>query len=188
MHFAFYNALTRRITARLVFIIGLFLMFFGSAFLLGSLAGISRVSVLTSFFFVIIGCLCAVFAIKLNKRSLYLFFAAFFLQVGLFLFLAALGIITVVISQAWPLISVFSGLALIPAGWRRYGALRNRYLVPGIAFVVLGCMLMVFSFRMVPFSFSHFMLSWWPLLVVLAGLMLVLLALGGKKDSGAEKP
>jgi hypothetical protein len=175
--------LTRRTAARIVFIIGFFLMFFGSAFLLGSLSEASRLSVLVSFFFVILGVGCAVLAIKLNKRSLYLFFAAFFLLVGLFLFLSALSIIPFSFSQAWPLLSVFSGIALFPAGWHRYGAFRSRYVVPSIAFAALGSVLMVFSLDLVSFSFAQFMKNWWPLLVVLAGLILVLISLGTNNNT-----
>jgi hypothetical protein len=185
---ASYPVLARRVTARIVFIIGLFLMLLGSCFLLGSLAEASQLSVLTAFFFVIAGCLCAVFAIKLNKRVIYLFFAAFFMLVGFFLFLTALGIIPVTITKAWPLISVFSGLALIPSGWRYYGTFRSRYMVPSVAFVILGCVLLVFSFDVVPFSFSQFILHWWPFLVALAGILLVLLSLGARNNAGDGKP
>ncbi|AEF83939.1 putative membrane protein [Treponema primitia ZAS-2] len=172
-----------KITARIVFFFGLLLMFIGSAFLLGTRGGTTPFSVLRAFFFVIIGVLFAFFAIKLNKRSLYLFFATFFLLVGLFLFLSALQIIPFSFSQSWPLLSVFSGLALLPAGWHHFGAVRIRYVVPAIAFVFLGCMLMIFSFRVVPFSFKQFVVDWWFLFVVLAGLLLVLLSLGTKKKS-----
>jgi cell division protein FtsW (lipid II flippase) len=175
--------ITARVTARIIFLIGLLLMFFGSAFLLGTLEGTTRFSILRAFFFVIIGALCAFFAIKLNKRSIYLFFAAFFLLVGFFLFLSALHIIPFSFSQLWPLLSIFAGLALLPAGWRHFGSFRSRYVVPSVVFVLLGCTLMLFSFRMVPFSFKHFVISWWPLLVVLIGLILVLLSLGTKNNS-----
>jgi hypothetical protein len=176
----------RRIIARFIFIIGLFLMFLGSAFLLGSLAGSSRVSVLAAFFFILVGSGCAVLAIKLNKRSTYLFFAALFMLVGFFLFLSALGIIPAAFSKAWPLLSIFSGLALFPAGWHRYGSFRSRYVVPSLAFVFLGSILLIFFFDMVPFSFSQFMINWWPLLVVLGGLMLVLISLGTKNNAGDQ--
>jgi hypothetical protein len=178
----------RKITARLIFIIGLLLMFLGSAFLLGTLEGTSHLSIFRAFFFFIIGVLFAVFAIKLNKRSLYLFFAAFFLLVGLFLFLSALRLIRASFTQAWPLLSVFAGLALIPAGWHRFGAIRIRYMVPAVVFVILGCALMIFSFDIVPFSFRQFVINWWPLLIVLAGLVLVLISLGTKNNSADLKP
>ncbi|MDR3170990.1 MAG: hypothetical protein LBU17_05090 [Treponema sp.] len=156
-------------------------MFLGSAFLLGHLVGISRISILLAFFFVILGSGFAVLAIKLNKRSLYLFFAAFFILVGFFLFLSALSIFPVTFAQDWPLLSVFSGLALFPAGWHRYGALRSHYVVPSLAFVILGSVLLIFSFKVIPFSFAQFILNWWPIIVVLAGLILVLISLGTKK-------
>jgi hypothetical protein len=174
------NFFTRRTAAGFIFIIGLLLMFLGTAFLLGSLVEISQTSVLFSFFFVILGVGFAVLAIKLNKRSLYLFFAAFFLQVGFFLFLSALHIIPVTVSRSWPLVSVFSGIALFPAGWHRYGVFSIRYVVPTVAFIISGSALLVFSFNLVSFSFSQFVKRWWPLLVLLAGFILVLVSLSAK--------
>jgi hypothetical protein len=176
-----------KIIARLVFIIGLLLMFLGTAFLLGTLEGTSGFFVLGAFFFVIIGALFAFFAIKLNKRSTYLFFATFFLMVGLFLFLSALHIIPIAFSQDWPLLSVFAGLALFPSGWHRYGSFRSRYAVPSILFVVLGCVLLIFSFDIVSFSFAQFILNWWPLLIVLAGMLLTLISLGTKNNAAGRK-
>ena len=176
------SRLIRRFTANLVFFAGLFLMVLGISFLLGVLEGASRISVFVAFLLVVAGALCAMFAIKLNKQPYYLFFASVFMMTGLFLFLSALGIITMPIPRSWPLVSVFSGLALLPMGWRRYGTLRKHYIVSSCAFVILGCVLLVFSLQMVPFSFRRFMQDWWPLLVLFGGLTLVLISLGGRKS------
>ena len=176
------SRLIRKFTANLVFIVGLFLMILGISFLLGFLEGTSRISIFFSFLLVVAGAFCAVLAIKLNKSPTYLFFASFLMMAGIFLFLSALGIISLPFSRAWPLLSVFSGIALLPASWRRYGVLRKRYVVSSIAFVVLGCVLLIFSLRMVPFSFSQFIRAWWPLLFVLGGLNLVLISFGGGKS------
>ncbi|MDR1128893.1 MAG: hypothetical protein LBL20_06235 [Treponema sp.] len=176
----------RRLAARLVFFSGLLLMLLGCAFLLSTIAGISRVSVITAFFSIIIGSACAFSAVKLNKRSLYLFFATFFILVGFFLFLSSLRIIPMALENWWPSVSVFAGLALIPAGWHFYGIIKIRYLVPAVAFIVLGAMLLIFSLDMVTFSFKQFILNWWPLLIAIAGILLVLVSLGtkgGSKDS-----
>jgi len=180
----------RRFAAHTVFIAGLILMMLGIIFLLGTMTGISRLSVLWSFLFVIVGALCAVFAIKLNKRVAYLFFASFFILVGSFLFLSALKIIPITLIQGWPLLSVFAGLALLPAGWRHYRAVSYRYLIPSVAFVILGCILLVFSFKVAPFSFRRFIINWWPLLLVISGIILVLLSLGSKGNgkTGKEDP
>jgi hypothetical protein len=167
----------RKAAAGYVFMLGLLLMLLGSALLLASMTEASRLSVLGSFLVVITGAAFAVFAIKLNRRSVYLFFAAFFIQMGLFLFLSAVHVISEPFSRLWPLLSVFAGLSLLPSGWHRYHVLKSRYVVPAGAFVFLGCMMLLFSLKMVPFSFSRFIRAWWPLLIILAGLVLMLIAL-----------
>jgi hypothetical protein len=180
-----YSKAARRMAARLSFFIGLLLMFLGAVFLLGSLEGSSRVSVMAAFLLVLFGAFCAFYAIRLNKRSFCLFAAAFFLMAGVFLFLQAIRIIPFSFSQAWPLLSVFSGLALLLAGRRRHGGFSSRFFVPSCAFVILGCVMLVFSFDVVPFSFSRFILEWWPLLFALCGLVLILISLGTKSSSVA---
>ena len=179
-----HRLVTRRTTARFVFIIGFFLMILGSAFLIGSLIKISRVSIISSFLLIFLGISCAVFATKLNWRSLYFFFAALFVQIGLFLFLHTVHIIPVRLSRTWPLLSVFSGIALFPAGWHRYGVPKISYIVPSVAFIVLGTALMIFSLNIVSFSLAQFIRNWWHLLLMLAGLILVLLSLGTKQGTG----
>jgi len=173
----------RRFAAQIVFITGIIFMILGIFYLLGNMTGISRLSVFWSFLFVIIGALCAVLAIKLNKRPVYLFFASFFILMGSFLLLSALQIIPITLAQGWPLLSVFAGLALLPAGWRHYRAVSYRYLIPSLAFAALGCILLFFSFKVAPFSFRRFIISWWPLLLVITGIILVLLSLSSKGNS-----
>ena len=169
-----------------VFIIGLFLMILGITFLLGSMERTSRVSVFFAFLLVVAGAFCAVLAIKLNRRSSYLFFASFFLMAGIFLLLSALGIIPLPFSRAWPLLSVFSGLALLPVGWRRCSGFSPRYFVSSCAFVALGCVLLIFSLHMVPFSFKQFIYTWWPLLLVLGGITLVLISVVARYNPGSR--
>lgn len=176
------SRIIRKVTANVVFVVGLLLMILGVSFLLGVLEGASRISVFVAFLLVIAGAFCAVFAVRLNKRPAYLFFAALFMMTGFFLFLSALGIIDLPIARAWPLLSVFSGLALIPMGWRRSGTLRMRYIVASAAFVILGCTLLVFSLRIVPFSFRQFIYNWWPLFLLFGGLNLVLISLGSRES------
>ena len=179
---------TRRVAAWAVFILGFTLMLLGLIFLLGSVAGVSRFSIFLAFILIIIGSLFAILAIKLNKQAAYLFFAAFFIMVGFFVFLSALGLIPrSIFFRAWPLISVFSGLALFPAGWRHYGAFRSIFVVPSCVFLLLGLILLIFSFRLVTFSFKQFMLDWWPLMVVLVGIILILGSFGVRDGSKEHK-
>ena len=175
----------RRVAAHIVFITGLFFMILGITFLLGTMTGISRLSVMWSFLSVIIGALFAILAIKLNKRTVYLFFASFFILIGCFLFLSALRIIPFGLAEGWPLLSVFAGLALLPAGWRHYRYVSYRYLIPAVAFMALGFILLIFSFKVAPFSFKRFIITWWPLVFVVSGIILILLSLSSRGKPSA---
>jgi hypothetical protein len=180
----------RRLAARFAFYAGLLLMAFGSAFLFGAAEGGSQFSIFLSFICVVIGCFFTGLAVSLNKKGLYLFFAALFLMTGLYLFLSALRIIQAPVRQTWPLISIFVGLALLPAGWRRCGGFgirfSVRFLVPAVVFGVLGCILLLSSFDIVDFSFSRFVRTWWPLFIVLGGLIAVLTALAAGRADDAQ--
>jgi hypothetical protein len=156
----------------------------GTVFLLGALTGVSRFSLFWSCLFLIIGGLFTVIATKISKRAIYLFSAFFFLFTGLFFFFSGLRVIPLSLSQGWPLFSGFAGLALVPAGWRHCKGIRIRYFIPALAFILLGFVLLPFSFDLVSFSFKRFMIDWWPLFLVLAGLVLVLLSLGNNKKNG----
>jgi hypothetical protein len=164
----------RSVSARVIFSVGIVFMVGGVLALFAAIQGISRLSVIIPVFFLAAGAGFAIYAIKLRKRSLYLFFASYFLLIGFFLVLLALKVLPIPFSQSWPLLSVFAGLSLIPAGWHRFTRIHMAYLLPALAFIMLGCVLLFFSLDLAPWSFKQFMLDWWPLLVALAGLILVL--------------
>jgi hypothetical protein len=175
---------TRRFATRTVFYVGLLLMLLGTVFLLDALIGISRFSLISSCLFLIIGGLFMVIATKISKNPVCLFLALFFLLMGLFFFFSGLRVIPLRFSQSWPLFSIFAGLALVPAGWRHFKAIRIRYFIPALAFILLGFLLLPFSFRLVSFSLKRFVIDWWPLFMVLIGLILVILSVGTNKKNG----
>jgi hypothetical protein len=183
-----HSTVTRRFVARLIFISGILLMLVGSVFLLTAFPGTSRRSALAAFLFIIIGALFIFLVAKLNKRSLYLFAAVLFLQVGFFLLLFALEIIPLSFSQSWPVFSIFTGLAMFPSGWNRYRKLQPGYLVSSLAFVILGGILLLFSLNVVRFPFKRVILEWWPLILFLSGLILVFVSLGTKNKPEDIKP
>ena len=181
------SSFPRKFTARLVFIIGVFLLIFGITFLFSD-DDRPWVSIFFALILSISGVVCAFLALKLNKQASYLFFASFFLMSGIFLFAFGLGVIPLPFSRIWPLLSVFSGLALLPVGWKRTGGFSTRYLVSSLFFVLMGLALLVFSLRIVPFSFRQFIMDWWPMLFVFGGLTLALVSLSARniKDNAVE--
>jgi hypothetical protein len=172
----------KRKSARIIFYVGLILMLAVCVFLIHSYATIPRLQIFGTFLIMLIGGFCAILAIKMKKRSFYLFLATFFILTGLFLLFKVLGLITLTMVQSLPLLSLFAGFSLLPTGLHHYNALKRTYLIPSVSFIVLGGFLLLFSLKVTHFSFRQFMLEWWPVLVLMAGIMLVLLSLSGKKE------
>ena len=173
--------LKKTAASRVVFALGLLCMVGGILSLFAAVQGFSRLSVVIPFLFLIAGVILAVCAIKLQKRSIYLFFACLFLLVGFFLFLLALKIVPIPFSRAWPLLSIFAGLSLIPSGWRRFTRFHAAWVLPTAVFIGLGCVLLVFSLKLAPWSFKQFILDWWPIVVVLAGFTLFFVSISHRK-------
>ncbi len=178
----------RRLVAETALLLGFSSTIMGLAILLITAGGGSRVAAVPASLFVIAGAFLAFTAVKLRRSSRYLFVAAFFLQIGVLLLLVASGAVVGPLGRLWPCLSIFAGLALIPSGWYRYGVARARFMVPSFTFVALGVVFLVFSFDLVPFSFKRFFLTWWPLLLLFAGLIVTLASLAAGGDSEERGP
>ena len=171
-----------KLTAKAAFVAGIIFMMLGITFLLGSMEQASVISIFMAFSLLVSGGFCAALAIRLNKRSMYLFFACLLMMTGIFIFLVALGILPLTIQRSWPMLSIFSGLALLPVGWRSHGRVHPRYFISSCAFVLLGFALMGFSLRIIPYSFMAFVHTWWPLIFLLGGFTLVLTSISSRKE------
>jgi hypothetical protein len=182
------KGLMRRLVAETVMLLGFSSTIMGFAILLISAGGGSRVAAVPAALFVIAGAVLAFTAVKLRRSARYLFVAAFFLQIGFLLLLVASGALDSPLSRLWPCLSIFAGLALIPAGWHRYRQARVRFVVPALAFVTLGAAFLLFSFGLIPFSFKRFFLAWWPLLLLFAGLIVTLVSFAAGEDTEERGP
>ena len=68
---------------------------------------------------------------------------------------------------------VIFGISLMPAGIYNFKRLRSIYLFPAITMILLGVFFMLFSLDIVKMSFAEFFINWWPLLLLIAGVLLV---------------
>ncbi|MCX7656708.1 MAG: DUF5668 domain-containing protein [Treponemataceae bacterium] len=162
---------------RLLFTLGVSFTILGSILCLSILKGVSKLVVLPAAFFLIMGALFAYAAVQVTRKSGYLYFSAFCFQVGILVLGLALEIIPIPFYRLWPFLSIIAGLSFIPVirfNKRKPVAV---FLVPAITFVAIGLILLMFSFHVVDFSFRRFLLTWWPLFLLIGGLMLFLISL-----------
>jgi hypothetical protein len=179
----------KQLHSRSLLVTGIILALAGSLFLLSSLAVVVNLPIVVSIIIIIIGGLLMVLTIKLKKSSVFLFIAIFQLSIGVYLLLLFSRIFAPAFTFAasWPLISILAGVSLFPSGWRHYRAVKFFYAIPALAFVVLGGVLLLFSTRLVAISFKQFMLRWWPLIIIIAGVFLIVLSFfGGKGQHQAD--
>jgi hypothetical protein len=183
--------LTRKAAAGIALFCGFSFMMIGLAVFLASAVGRPRAGAVLAAVCVILGSLLAFAAVSLHRRSRYLFAASLVIQFGLLILLAALGLVQSPWTRWWPLAAVFSGTSLLPAGWHRFGRPRASFMVPAAGFLLLGGVFLIFSFRVVPQSFKAFFIAWWPLLLLLSGVVLTLASLsarGSGEPPGPARP
>jgi hypothetical protein len=82
----------------------------------------------------------------------------------------------------WPAFMGIVGISLIPYGARYRRTIRVTLVVPGIILIVLAGVFLLFSLSIVKQSFSEFVISWWPLVLVFMGIILIGSGWVGRKE------
>jgi hypothetical protein len=87
--------------------------------------------------------------------------------------------------QSWPLIMAVAGLSCLIAGFIYFGKAKALFIAPAAGFIFLGLLFCLFSFHLVDVSFRHFVITWWPSLLI-AGAIVLLIAYGlSRRRSGS---
>ena len=92
---------------------------------------------------------------------------------GLFFLLVETVIGWEALEQAWPAFMLITGLSLLAWGMRLKPKARTAIIVPGLFIAALGVLLFPFSLQRHPGSLAAFVGRWWPLVLVVIGLVLV---------------
>ena len=112
------------------------------------------------------------------------------LFMGLLLFLTGAFILlmntvvpdTLTLKELWPVFMGIVGASLIPYGARYRRTVRVTLVIPGVILIVLMGVFLLFSLGVVKQSFSEFVISWWPLILVFMGVTLITSGWVGKKQ------
>jgi hypothetical protein len=77
------------------------------------------------------------------------------------------------LERAWPAFMLITGLSLLAWGQRLKPKARTAIIVPGVFIAALGLLLFPFSLQRQRGGLAAFVGRWWPLVLVVIGLMLV---------------
>jgi hypothetical protein len=86
------------------------------------------------------------------------------------------------LKDLWPAVMGIVGISLIPYGARYRRTIRVTLVIPGIILIVLSGVFLLFSLSIVKQSFAEFVISWWPLVLVFMGIILIGSGWVGRKE------
>ncbi|MFP4152245.1 MAG: hypothetical protein ACLFR8_06245 [Alkalispirochaeta sp.] len=76
-------------------------------------------------------------------------------------------------SMVWPVFMTIVGIALIVYGIRKGEEYRFTLVVPGTAIVAMSGVFLLFSLEVVEASLTHVAVVWWPLILIVIGMMIL---------------
>jgi hypothetical protein len=76
------------------------------------------------------------------------------------------------LARIWPAFMLVTGLSLIPYGYRKHGSARIAIVVPAVFISALAVLFFFFSLR-AGGGFAAFVRQWWPMILVILGLALL---------------
>ncbi len=123
-------------------------------------------------------------AVLEKRRARFYFTGTFLLLLGLLTLLVDYGVLELTLTKLWPMLVMFIGLSLIPAGINRYHRLHPIYIVPTTVFIVLGLFFLLFSTDIIKAPLAS-VAAWWFPLLLLPVLGVVLLWLHQQRKAAA---
>lgn len=109
----------------------------------------------------------------LRKQSLLLAIGLILLVDGLILGLVNLHLVPVTLRQIWPVFVIIAGVFFLASDLFVYRRLRTAFLFPSIMLIFLGAGFLVFSTDVFHVSFRKFISVFWPFVVVVFGIFLI---------------
>jgi hypothetical protein len=77
------------------------------------------------------------------------------------------------LARIWPAFMLVTGLSLVPYGFRRKGSARTAVVVPGLFISLLAILFFPFSLHHADGGFGQFVRQWWPMILVISGVLLI---------------
>ncbi|GMO59265.1 MAG: hypothetical protein Ta2A_05110 [Treponemataceae bacterium] len=114
-------------------------------------------------------------ALARRMKMRYFFIAMFIFFTSILFLLCSAKIIPYSIAQLWPLLTFFSSISLLAAGFYQKKRLNISIAVPAVLLSALGFFLLLFSLRITDMHFFMVASKWWPALFVIAGVTLIVI-------------
>ncbi len=153
-------------------VIGVFFVVAGGVLLLWTAGYLQRFITLWPLLPLIAGLMLLYLRIVRTGPDYYVFLGISLMLAGVLLLVTNTAV-PVELTRVWPLFMTIIGVALLFYGYRKQGASRVTFTVPGGAMVILSAIFLPFALELVTADFAAFVSVWWPVLLIVVGLVLV---------------
>ncbi len=167
----------RTVLYNVLLAIGLCLVIVGISFMTGKSSRASNGFVLYPVLIMAGGVILGFWGIAFAGSTVFIFLGLDLLLSGLLCLLSASGVLGFSLKRIWPLLLSVAGVSYFCSGIYKVKEIRSYVLFPSIALVLLGLALLPFSMKLTKGNLVAFVSRWWPLMVLLSGVMLVLIFL-----------
>lgn len=133
------------------------------------------VNLMRSSVFIFVGVLCLFFGLGFVHNSVMVFFGMMLLFLGVPVLLKNLEILDISYFQFIPYGMICAGVSLFLAGIYKAKKIRSSYIFPAIVLTALGVFFLLFATGVLHFSLTTFVSRWFPLLLLLFGVVLVVI-------------
>jgi len=157
-------------------ILGVFIFIIGSIFLLWRLEFLPSFNALWPLPLIIVGLFILYMVFFHNYREIYIILGMVLSLGGLFFLLVNTVLTEKGLGKIWPAFMLITGVSLLPYAFRKK---KERYkiaiIIPSISIIILSCIFFLFSLDIMKLTFHDFVSLWWPVLIMILGISLVIL-------------
>lgn len=156
--------------------VGIFITIAGIFLLITFPAGMTlQPAVLRALITLVAGGLIIYYTFAVSRKSWMLCTGLFLFLTGILLLLIDAHIISYSIGNLWPVVVMFGGVCILLSGVYRAHRFRPGFTVPALAIILLGILFLLFSLDIITAPLSQVVALWWPVILIIAGLGLVIM-------------
>lgn len=129
----------------------------------------------------VLGCLCFIFTLIYTKKAYHMFISILLFAFGCIFTADLIWQFSEFVKQLWPVFGIITGLAWLISGIYKYKRFNLGYTIPSLVLILFGCWYMLFTFKIIKFSFIRIVIMAGPVFVLMLMAFMIGLYFGQKK-------
>jgi hypothetical protein len=164
----------KRVIPNSLFLFGVLILITGVVLLLRTTGYIKNIETLWPVLLVIVGIFFLYNFLFHGSAPRNLFYSSLFILAGIFSLMLNTVFSGTGLMEVWPIFMSIIGISITIYGLKKRGGTRVALLIPGITLIVLSLLFLPFSLDLIDKRIRSFARIWWPLLLILIGVDMIM--------------